>query len=320
MSTHGDGQPRPSPGTGGPGPRPEEILLELPRAKRARRQDPMHLALVRSSGTPARLRNTCDPLRTISALGFAQYLRATKGFSSALNEARRYDAGDDEALRDESCDPSRTALDRSRVRLDVVSMLLHRRQMHADAAADAIQAISLYSDASPVTGQELQGMVMDVVYKSGHIETTVLPGASLAYGQHDAVTKGICLAWAAWLVAGPSEEHMRYFFRMVCSITTDGGVELRLLELPDFLRAFCSWAKGMPLARCAGLVDAGTSLWPRALRIWGWSHTLGGVMKEAAKAHPHWPDVLHRSASFGQILPCGRVEEPHNTFTCGATR
>ena len=97
--------------------------------------------------------------------------------------------------------------------MDLVDLLLLRRRWAADMAFDRIDSIHVYSDSSPVTGEELQGMVMDVFYTDEEFLRTVLPGCTLAYGNFDAVSKGMALVWAAWLVAGPSEAGLQYFFR-----------------------------------------------------------------------------------------------------------
>ena len=220
--------------------------------------------------------------------------RNARDLSEALEDASRFDLGSSEYQREGTDDPSRSSLMRAFQRLDILSMLLQRRQFHDDAAADRILGITLYSDASPVTGEELQGMAMDVVYRDETITTSVMPGATLPYGQYGAFAKVVALVWAAWLVAGPTLKHMQYFFDKVSCVTTDGGTELQLLEMPNFLRAFIAWNSGMPLAQVRPKIDVGTRLFRNALRISGWSHPVGNIMREIAMLHPDWPEVLSK--------------------------
>jgi hypothetical protein len=246
---------------------------------------------------PTRLRKQHDPLRLVAALAFSRHLRTPKAFSEAKCDAMDYAAfgGDEEhAPRSSENDPSRTSLEVSRARLDVVSMLQQRRQFTLAAEQDTIRGIAVYSDASPVVGAELQGMIADVMYKDNSVERTTLPGSTLAYGHTDAVAKTMALVWAIFLVAGPTLKVMRYFFDHITSLTTDFGVEMHLLELPDVLVAFLKWVGGAPLAGLGPDVVHSRRLMWRALRIAGWSHTLGGIMKASATECPNWPDILQQ--------------------------
>ena len=80
-----------------------------------------------------------------------------------------------------------------RALFDIVDCLVGRRKMMAWLCKDMIKAITLYSDASPVTGTEVQGCVADVLLHDDTLHRIVLPGASLSYGKYDAVNKCIAL-------------------------------------------------------------------------------------------------------------------------------
>ena len=97
--------------------------------------------------------------------------------------------------------------------------------------------------------------------------------------------------WAVFLIAGPSEACIRYVFTKVASVVTDHGTELQMLTVPDVNSAFVRWNDGWPLARCAPLVDSNERLFTNALRISGWCHAWGNLMKEVAHACPAWPRV-----------------------------
>ena len=126
-------------------------------------------------------------------------------------------------------------------------------------------------------------MILDVMFKDESLERIVLPGSTLAYGHSDTLSKGVALLWALFLVAGPTEADVRLACDHVRSLTTDFGVEMHILEVPDILPAFFKWIGGTPLDRCAQFVNNERRLWRRALRVAGWSHTLGGIMKSLAE-------------------------------------
>ena len=210
-----------------------------------------------------------------------------------MNAAHRYDHKVERPEPGEP-DPSRQNLDRAGSRLDLVDCLLLRRCFEADRIYDRVQSIHLYSDSSPVTGEELQGMLMDIFFYDGSTDRVVLPGCTLAYGCFNAVAKSLALVWAAFLVAGPDEEGIRYFFDEVVSIVTDCGTEIKMATVPDVITAFVRWNQGWSLARCAPLVDTETRLFANALRISGWCHAWGNLMKEVAHVCPKWPTVLEQ--------------------------
>ena len=131
----------------------------------------------------------------LDAVDFSTHLRAVADIKEALLAAKRYDAdisdSDEEVTRDSSKDPSRSNLDRAKARMDRVGMNIERRLFHAEMARDEVLAINAYSDSSPVTGAELQGMVIDICKYGGGKRRVRLPGASLFYGATDAASKAV---------------------------------------------------------------------------------------------------------------------------------
>ncbi|CAK0911592.1 unnamed protein product [Prorocentrum cordatum] len=233
-----------------------------------------------------------DPIRILSGLQFKQFLRSTRDFSDALDAGHAFDHPDSLTPRSSADDPSRSTWDRAPQRLDVVGMLLQRRQFHAERKFDMIRSIHLYSDSSPVTSEELQGMIMDVVRKDGGIRRSVLPGSTLAYGQTSAIAKGIALLWALFLVCGPDYADISYAIGKVRGLCTDFGTEVHIIEIPDCLGAFLSWTAGAALTACAPLVRHGALLFHNAIRVSGWCHSWGNLMKHVAGAYSDWPLVL----------------------------
>ena len=49
----------------------------------------------------------------------------------------------------------------------------------------------LYSDASPATGVELQGMILDIMYIDDTLDPFVLPGVCLAHGAFWFILQGL---------------------------------------------------------------------------------------------------------------------------------
>ena len=263
---------------------PEGFTEEQPSAGRRRSYQNL----------PNKPKGGVDPIRLVHAISFASHLRSTKYFTEALDEADAY-LGLDQTTRldrDRSLDPSQKTLLKSAARADAVCCLLQRRLFTAWFDAGCIKCICIYSDASPVAGAEIQGMVIDVMFVDGGFERIILPGTTLAYGLADTVSKAVALLWAIFLIAGPTPQALRTFCGLVSSLTTDFGVEMHLLEMPDIIDAFIEWVAGSPLVRLRPLVNQDTRLFHRALRMAGWSHTLGGIMKEVANSMREWPHML----------------------------
>ena len=246
-----------------------------------------------------------DAVRVLKGLRFARFLKNKKEFSAAMGAAVDFERDDDEFHpRDSSKDPSRRTFQRGATKVDICGMLLQRREFKADRLEDRIAAIQLFTDSSPTAGVELQGMVMEVVQRSLHVRRTILPGSTLAYGQFDAVSKGVVLLYALWLVSGPFFCDLNYTLGKVVCITTDFGLEVRTLELPDILRAFVRWLDGTLLIDCAPDVKHDKRLFRRAFRISGWSHMYGNLMHMlATKTCKDWDQIV---ASLRIMCQCLR--------------
>lgn len=243
-----------------------------------------------------------DPVRLVHSLGVVRHLRSPKCFVQAVDDTYAYIFQDDDSAPtvrpNRSMDPSRGTLQRTLARADVVSMLITRRLFRQWRKDGVIKCISVYSDASPVVGVELQGMLIDVVFKDDTMIRMVLPGSTLAYGHTSTVDKGVALLWALWLVAGPTADDVLWICSKVRSLTTDFGVEMHLLDMPDISEAFVVWAGGRPLRDARLLVRPDRRLFRYALRLAGWSHTLGGIMKTVGEHFPDWPSILNRLRSL----------------------
>ena len=204
--------------------------------------------------------------------------------------------------RDSSKDPATHTLQNALSKLDIVDCLLLRREFTADCIHDRIWTISLYSDSSPVSGDETQGMIMDVLYKDRSTKRLTLPGTTLAYGMFDAVNKTVGLMHAMWLVAGPSAKVIRYLCEKTVSVTTDMGTEVGTLMMPDFTDAFCEFMAGRPFETCNTLIDYSRRWLPNAVRVGGWSHGWGNVMKTGSAKCSQWPQRLSQMQVLTSFL------------------
>ena len=83
-----------------------------------------------------------------------------------------------------------------------------------------------------------------------------LPGATLYYGQCDAISKMLAFLWAVWLLFGPALVTMTYFVEHMTCWTTDFGTESKGIEMPDCLKAFLVWVGGASLEEVRPLVNS----------------------------------------------------------------
>ena len=94
--------------------------------------------------------------------------------------------------------------------------------------------------------------------------------------------------WVLWLVAGPTEAGLRWILGKVVSVTTDQGNEIGLGVVPDIVPCFMRWLQGRNLTTMARSVPKASRMMPRAIRIVGWNHTLGNIMRQSVEKSPEW--------------------------------
>ena len=109
-------------------------------------------------------------------------------------------------------------LRKARVRADIVVMVLHRllvgwwlvQELNAGLCIDAY----LYIDASPQKrGIELWAASYDFHVHGNETGRRLLPFIQLHREMLDVADKPIVLVHQLWLVAGPTEENLRFFFQ-----------------------------------------------------------------------------------------------------------
>jgi hypothetical protein len=265
----------------------EEILLHLPPepVRRVTKQ--------KKSSSQRRLYKKLDPVKLLLALNMVRMCRQAVDIANVVHASNEYQAGDViDTPRPRDADPAKSSLQRAMARADVLGMLLDQRLFAMWRVLDLLVAVQVYTDASPVTGEELQGLILECLLRDGTVHSMVLPGSTLTYGQYGALAKVVALLWSLALCVGFSTDMLLWVLSKVNCITTDFGNEIRTLEAPNFVEAFVRWSHGRPLRDCAPLVMHAERLFPEAIRLVGWSHTLGGVMKKVCDVAPTWPVIL----------------------------
>ena len=235
-----------------------------------------------------------DGIALLKWMRFSRHLLAQRSVSEAIDDG--LDAGiEDENVKSAAQDsrsrvPAADVLIRGRLKLDATAMALERRMFKDIILNRSGELVGLYlfSDGSPVTGQEIQGMLMDLVWKDNLITRFVLPGIALAFGAFGLMSKAFALLWSWFLVVGPWEYGLNWIASHCRCITTDMGTELEMLMVPNFIRGFLAYITGKSMSVVRGLVDRSTRLLSRALRIADWSHMFDNLMT-IKKAPPYPP-------------------------------
>ena len=99
---------------------------------------------------------------------------------------------------------SRASMDTYCLPLDTVANSIQRRQFKQiyKEEPESVISIHVYSDGSPVTGSKVQGMVIDIAFITGLIQTIVMPGCVMLHGRSRAVDKAIVFLHALTLLYG----------------------------------------------------------------------------------------------------------------------
>ena len=267
--------------------------------------------------TPSRLQDRWDPMKLINAVAFSLKLKDVNEFSDAIQESNIYQADPDltPPERDPTEDCSRPSIVRAKCKLDMVGMQLDRRRFHAEVAAGDLDAINVFTDGSPVVGQEIQGMVADFVKKDGSVRRVILPGATLAYGHFDSRNKTMCLLHALWLICGPDEYHLQVACGKVSSLTTDFGIEMSTSDMPDCVAAYMAFQEGATVDEVKTKVKHGKRLFPKALRIAGWNHSVASITKSVMKGIDLYPDYLNHMRALCTFSAAPRIGSTCNGYS-----
>ena len=244
------------------------------------------------------LRDAFDATRIVKALKFGRHLKDLGHSGEALVDALDL-ACADEVQRDEIVanmpkHPKRSVLHKSRIKLDAVTCNIDRRtfQDKIRTRSDELDSVHVYSDSSPVSGAELQGMVMDIVSITGEVVQYVLVGVMLHFGGTRLIDKALAFLWSLCLCIGTCFDDVSWFLSRVWSFTTDMGTEHRLGDTPDILRAFLNRLQGVSLEKCMNTIDKASRLMPNCIKVSGWSHVFGNLMKKFCTSFQRWPEFL----------------------------
>ena len=297
--------------TAEPPEQPEDDMdLSVPNIHSKRRDD------AENENVPKRLRKTFEGETVVRALKFQRKIRDTEEFDSSLQAASEYldymRGTKEEDFFDVSTfeNPSARTLRRGILQLDATCCLLERREWAEIVKAPSkLVSLHLFADGSPVTGYELQGMLVDFCFADGRIERRCLVAAALSYGRCSALDKLLAFLWAGWLMAGPSETSFLLFLSFFASATTDLGTESHMLDLPDISRCFFAMLCGMSLDAAALKIDRMCSSLGHAMLLPGWSHMMSNMMKYACTLGKQWPENLNRIRALSRFYRNGTWRE-----------
>ena len=240
--------------------------------------------------------NAMDGVAKYKQLKFARRLKSSAtvdvSMAEAIDAAYETESEDQQPARKRRKGLEGTAIRRSRIRMGSITLNLERR-LFADLYAnhrDEVDSMHAFSDGSPVTGREVQGMALELVMLNS-VEVFILPGVQLAYGEHSLAGKMLAFVWALFLLIGPNLQILQWVASKIRSFTTDFG-EIMLGIIPDIFEAFLRRLRGIPWELCAASVVEGSRLCAYALRITGWGHLWGNLAKYAAEQIEGWPEIL----------------------------
>ena len=70
--------------------------------------------------------------------------------------------------------------------------------------------------------------------------------------------------------------------------------EKNIVTMLNCVLAYCLWMSGTDFSRCRDFVDKDHRWLPNALRVSGWSHSIGNMARTVAESHRGWPRYLSR--------------------------
>jgi hypothetical protein len=240
-----------------------------------------------------------DAVDTLRYLKHAGNLKDLSKADESLVDAIAAACGEEFELADRVYDNKpqqykRSQLYHARRKLDAVGMLVERRELKdlCRNRPDELVSAHLFTDASPVTKSELQGMILELCMACGAILVFVMPGVMMHYGSNSVFDKALAFIWALHLMLGTDVGDLKWLCGKIGSVTTDMGTELGFIDVPDLIQAFILRRQGVPMDDLAATIDPSSRLVPNALRVPGWSHIFGNLMKSAGKGFQRWPEKL----------------------------
>ena len=239
-----------------------------------------------------------DACKSLRLMRFSRHIKDKNKLGVALEDAIDAicvdEATQDTLKADQAENPKKSSHKSQILKMDAVGMLLDQREMAQmyHHSKEELVSCHVFTDGSPVTGTELQGMVIQFCLLSGIVLTRVLPGVALHYGGLGLWDKIFAFLWALWLTLG-SISIMRWVLDHTTTVTTDQGTEFGFVDAVDVLGAFfCRLKTKLPLDELSGLIASGSRLLRYAVKIPDWSHVFGNLMKHGAQGIEDWPKIL----------------------------
>ena len=178
-----------------------KALFELPFGTP---EFPTHRVFIKE-GQDAKVFDACAVLKYLK---FGKHLKALEDADLALNDALEFACTSNELLDEVTGQlperPRKSALHHARMKLDAVAMNIERREF-ADLLGNRpheLESAHLFTDASPVTGTELQGMVLELFLITGMLMKVVMPGVVLHFGGTRLIDRIIAFLWSLTLMIG----------------------------------------------------------------------------------------------------------------------
>ena len=156
--------------------------------------------------------------RMVTTLRFNRHLRSANTLPQAMTDAL------DLAISSDETDDFREVVEsrrkgtvgshqirRGRLRLDSMANNLWRRRLTdiAESHPETVMSVHMFSDSSPVTGGELQGMLMEIVLITRVVWKLVMPGVHLSYGQYGVASILHAFVWSFLFAHGPDVDDSR---------------------------------------------------------------------------------------------------------------
>jgi hypothetical protein len=251
-----------------------------------------------------------DACKSLRLMRFSRHVKDKGNYGAALNDAIEAICDDEETknvlIAGQTENPKRTNHVSGIHRMDAVGCLLDRRELahRYETARDDLVSAHLFTDGSPVTGVELQGMVLQFLWNDDSVDERIMPGVALHYGGCSLWDKVFAFLWSLWLIAS-SLPVMRWVIDSICSVTTDMGTELNFIDCEDVLAAFFVWLTAkLPFADLSKLIVPGSRMFPQALKIPDWSHIMGNMMKHAAYKVSKWKEISESLRALCKFFRC----------------
>lgn len=226
----------------------------------------------------------------IDFLRAARHIRKLKAFDEVATDFATLFANAGQIgvreVRDSMGDISRDILRDGRIRMDCVSMLIHR-YIYKELVTNSNSGpfFFIFCDASPqARGDELFAAAFDTFADGAIKSRRTFPFLSACVGS-DLIAKTLYLAWAAFLMVGPPYDFYRSFCSRVRSITSDFGVEKDIVNSIDVTDE---------IFKALGLRDVPISddkMFKNAVHMPGFRHIFDGVLRRALSGlrwFPRW--------------------------------